>query len=96
MKKENEDIFKELQKNQKYLIGMENDLLKEINFIKNFLKHMDRKVSRILEKIEELEVVMEVSEIMEEDEEDQEYDTEWSPYDDDSYEQYGDDHEEPQ
>lgn len=79
MQKNNEDIFKEIQKNQKYFLSMENDIHKELGFIKNFMRNLERKVSRILDKIEELEVVMEVSEI--EDEEDTEnYETEWNPY----------------
>jgi hypothetical protein len=97
MKKDNDDIFKELQKNQKYLIGMENDLVKELGFIKNFLRNLDRKVSRILEKVEELEVVMELSEIMEDEEEHDEYNTEWNPYEDgidnDTYEEDNNDEE---
>jgi DNA anti-recombination protein RmuC len=99
MTKDNNDIFKEIQKNQKYLASMENDLLKEVGFIKNFLRNLDRKVSRILEKVEELEVVMEVTEIMADDEDETEnYETEWSPYEDgvdnDTYEEEENDDEE--
>jgi hypothetical protein len=97
MTKDNDDIFKEIQKNQKYLASMENDLLKEIGFVKSFLRNLDRKVSRILEKIEELEVVMEVTEIMEDEEDTDDYNTEWSPYedgiDDTNYEEENDDEE---
>lgn len=99
MNKDIDDLFKELQKNQKYLVGMENDILKEIAFVKSFLRNLDRKVSRILEKVEELEVVMEVTEIMEDEEEEvDDYTTEWSPYNDgidnDGYEEDEDDDEE--
>lgn len=83
MNKDIDDLFKELQKNQKYLVSMENDILKEIGFVKSFLRNLDRKVSKILEKVEELEVVMEVTEIMmDEEEEVDNYNSEWSPYDD--------------
>jgi DNA anti-recombination protein RmuC len=86
MSKNIDDLFKELQKHQKFLNTMQNDLLKEISSIKVFAKNLDKKVSRILEKIEELEVVMEVTEIMEEEEEEEEdedlYNKEWDPYED--------------
>lgn len=94
MPKDIDDIFKELNKLNKELDSVENSLSRDIGDIKNFLKILDKKISKILSKVEEFEVIMDESEL--EDDEAEEYNSEWNPYenetyDNENYETYEDD-----
>ena len=95
MSKEISDIIKEIQKNNQEIYkinkdvhSVEDNLSKEIKEIKQYLKSLDKKISMVLDQIQEFQIIMDAAEIIEDsmDEEDEEeddiYNTEWNPYDD--------------
>lgn len=84
MSKNIEDIYKELVKNIKDVSSLDSKVSKEMADLKKLLKSLDKKISLILEKVQEFEIVMDAAEILEEhmEEEEDKYNTEWNPYED--------------
>jgi DNA-directed RNA polymerase beta' subunit len=91
MPKNIDDIYKEIIKNTKDVSNLDSKVSKEMADLKKLLKSLDKKISLILEKVQEFEIVMDAAEILEEHMEDEEdkYNTEWNPYEDN--EDYEDD-----
>jgi hypothetical protein len=91
MPKNIDDIYKELVKNIKDVSSLDSKVSKEMADLKKLLKSLDKKISLILEKVQEFEIVMDAAEILEEhmEEEEDKYNTEWNPYEDN--EDYEDD-----
>jgi hypothetical protein len=84
MPKNIDDIYKELVKNIKDVSSLDSKVSKEMADLKKLLKSLDKKISLILEKVQEFEIVMDAAEILEEhmEEEEDKYNTEWNPYED--------------
>jgi hypothetical protein len=94
MSKNIDDIYKELVKNIKDVSNLDSKVSKEMADLKKLLKSLDKKISLILEKVQEFEIVMDAAEILEEhmEEEEDKYNTEWNPYEDnEDYEENSDD-----
>jgi hypothetical protein len=91
MPKNIDDIYKETVKNAKDVSSLDSKVSKEMADLKKLLKSLDKKISLILEKVQEFEIVMDAAEILEEhmEEEEDKYNTEWNPYEDN--EDYEDD-----
>jgi DNA-directed RNA polymerase beta' subunit len=91
MPKNIDDIYKEIIKNTKDVSNLDSKVSKEMADLKKLLKSLDKKISLILEKVQEFEIVMDAAEILEEhmEEEEDKYNTEWNPYEDN--EDYEDD-----
>lgn len=91
MPKNIDDIYKEVIKNTKDVSSLDSKVSKEMADLKKLLKSLDKKISLILEKVQEFEIVMDAAEILEEhmEEEEDKYNTEWNPYEDN--EDYEDD-----
>ena len=87
MSKNIEDVYKEIIKLSKDIKELENKYTKEFSDLKKILKYMDRKLEEVSSKIQEFEIIMDAADIIEEhmEEEENKYNTEWNPYDDDSY-----------
>jgi DNA anti-recombination protein RmuC len=91
MSKNIDDIYKEMVKNTKDISNLDSKVSKEMADLKKLLKSLDKKISLILEKVQEFEIVMDAAEILEEhmEEEEDKYNTEWNPYEDnEDYEDY--------
>lgn len=94
MSKEIDDVYKEVIKNNKDIRSIDEKLSKDITETKKILKNLDKKISAILEKIEEFEVIIDAAEILQSKiDEDEDNDAEgWQPYNDDyqseDYENY--------
>ena len=84
MSKDIDDIYKELLKNTKDISSLDSQVSKEMSDLKKLLKSLDKKISLVLEKIEEFEIVLDAADILEEqmEEEEDKYNTEWNPYQD--------------
>lgn len=84
MSKNIDDIYKELVKNIKDVSSLDSKVSKEMADLKKLLKSLDKKISLILEKVQEFEIIMDAAEILEEhmEEEEDKYNTEWNPYED--------------
>lgn len=84
MSKDIDDIYKELLKNTKDISSLDSQVSKEMSDLKKLLKSLDKKISLVLEKIEEFEIVLDAADILEEqmEEEEDKYNTEWNPYED--------------
>lgn len=84
MSKDIDDIYKELLKNTKDISSLDIQVSKEMSDLKKLLKSLDKKISLVLEKIEEFEIVLDAADILEEqmEEEEDKYNTEWNPYED--------------
>lgn len=84
MPKSIDDIYKELEKNIKDVSSLDSKFSKEMTDLKKLLKSLDKKISLILEKVQEFEIIMDAAEILEEhmEEEEDKYNTEWNPYED--------------
>lgn len=84
MSKDIDDIYKELLKNTKDISSLDIQVSKEMSDLKKLLKNLDKKISLVLEKIEEFEIVLDAADILEEqmEEEEDKYNTEWNPYED--------------
>lgn len=99
MSKEFNDILREIQKIHKDTASLDNKTTKNIEEIKRSIRTLDKKVSLILDKIQELEVIIDAAELIEEQMEENEdiYNTEWSPYEEnyenEDYENYDEDDE---
>lgn len=99
MQKTNEDIFKgivrvdkqntEILKDLEKLNKNQDNYSKEVKEIKSLLRTIDRKLTSVLEKVQEFEVIMDAIELIEDEENgdltqteidsEQSYDTEWTP-----------------
>ena len=84
MSKDIDDIYKELLKNTKDISSLDIQVSKEMSDLKKLWKNLDKKISLVLEKIEEFEIVLDAADILEEqmEEEEDKYNTEWNPYED--------------
>lgn len=87
MQKGANDIFKAILELNKNITKIEkNQFLfsQEMKEVKSLLRTLDRKITNVLEKIQEFEIIIDTMEIMEEadieeDMEEDNYDTEWTP-----------------
>ncbi|NBU33518.1 hypothetical protein EBS40_02715 [bacterium] len=99
MSKDIDNIIKNVLANNKEIHNMENHISRDMNDLKRSIKHINTQIQSINDKIEQILEIMNTFTIMlEEEENSEDYEgeenSEWTPYDDVSYEPENEDEDE--